>query len=408
MNNIMDNNNLNQSNRRYNSLLYWLLIVIVSLQFYNYPFLEVGSSLFVKLLLRFLLFTYSCFYLYYSQGFNIIINLRSASVQCFIFYQFIAFVSTFYSVMPVSSIIRSLDLSLLTASALAISSTFDRKKMLVSYTFSQIAIYLILFFVQSLIFGEPIWRPMGEALPRLGGFTINPNVLAYTILLLLSSALYIRSRIYLIVPVLILLLALCFSRTSFVTLTLIILFRLVRLKKAVLKTIILITFISICGLLYSYNSDLFSYILTRGHDSSNFSTLGGRTDIWNLLVDNLPNSWNILWGYGFQMLSSDGLVAQLEGSQIYATMAHNNLLQSLTGLGLIGLVTNILFWIFIFADLIKYSYFQKDFFEFIESIYFASFCFSMIEFGIFTQSTMISWIFFVVFLTTISRTIDSH
>ena len=253
--------------------------------------------------------------------------------------------------------------------------------------------YIALFFLQSYVFDQSILRPMGEAAPRLGGFTINPNVLAYTLLLLLSSILNIKFLRPILFIISTYLLVLCFTRSAFIIYFMIIIF-LIKKKSLFFLSIIALIVSGIILLFGNFDVGIISYVFTRGHDVSNVMTLGGRTDIWSLMLDNLPDSWNILWGHGFQMVSRFGLSA--ESSTMYASMAHNNFLQSLLGLGIFGLLITISFWILAFIELSNYTKGSNNFHQYIMSTYYISFGFSIVEFGIFGVSTIITWIFFIV------------
>ena len=148
-----------------------------------------GNTLEFKVILRLLLIIYTLLILLWSQGWRMRLGRKSAVVQSWE-YWLGTFASSFYSVDQTSSMTRSLDLGLILACAVAVSSTITNKNELISYIKRQLTNYIALFFLQSIAFNESILRPMAEAMPRLGGFTINPNVLAYTILLLLMSYLY--------------------------------------------------------------------------------------------------------------------------------------------------------------------------------------------------------------------------
>ena len=380
--------------RRYpNTGMQWLLITIISLQFYNYPYLGEENTLEFKVILRLLLIIYTLLILLWSRGWKMRVGRRSAVVQVLGMYWLGTFASSFYSVDQASSMTRSLDLSLILTGAIAVSSTITNKNELISYIKKQLNNYIALFFLQSIAFNESILRPMGEAMPRLGGFTINPNVLAYTILLLLMSYLYKKNFNKIAVVISLILLGLCLSRTSFITLLIIGIIRISTGKSIAAKCWTGIGTITLIGVILE-RSDLALNIFNRGHNIENLMTLGGRTEIWGLMMENIPTSWNIYWGYGFNMISENGLIA--ENSNIYATMAHNNLIQSLIGLGIIGTMLNIMFWVLTFTSLRRYSRNDRSFYNFLENTYIIGFCFSMVEFGIFGSSTMVSWIFFVV------------
>ena len=158
--------------------------------------------------------------------------------------------------------------------------------------------------------------------------------------------------------------------------------------------------ITLIGFIFK-ERDLALNIFNRGHSIENLMTLGGRTEIWKLMMENVPTSWSIYWGYGFNMISENGLIA--ENSSIYAAMAHNNLIQSLIGLGIIGAILNIMFWVLAFTSLRKYSRNDRSFYNFLENTYIIGFCFSMVEFGIFGNSTMVVWIFFIIMFFTSRR-----
>ena len=380
--------------RRYpNTGMQWLLITIISLQFYNYPYLGEGNTLEFKVILRLILIIYTLLILLWSQEWKIRLGRKSAVVQVLGMYWLGTFASSFYSVDQASSMTRSLDLSLILACAIAVSSTITNKNELISYIKKQITNYITLFFLQSIAFNESILRPMGEAMPRLGGFTINPNVLAYTILLLLMSYLYKKSFNKIAIVISLTLLGLCLSRTSFITLLIIGIIRISTGKSIAAKCWTGIGTITLISFIFK-ESNLALNIFNRGHNIENLMTLGGRTEIWGLMMENVPTSWSIYWGYGFNMISENGLIA--ENSSIYAAMAHNNLIQSLIGLGIIGAILNIMFWVLAFTSLRRYSGNERSFYNFLENTYIIGFCFSMVEFGVFGSSTMVSWIFFII------------
>ena len=82
-------------------------------------------------------------------------------------------------------------------------------------------------------------------------------------------------------------------------------------------------------------SSYFVEIMLRG-DLKSLLTLGSRSLIWSTLIENVTNEAPI-FGYGYQMLSFNGSEFELVPG-IYRGMAHNSFIQTLAGLGILGLL----------------------------------------------------------------------
>jgi O-antigen ligase len=145
-----------------------------------------------------------------------------------------------------------------------------------------------------------------------------------------------------------------------------------------------------------FTQDWIVSFLERGHGTENLTSMGGRLDVWSSLINFNNMTYEIIYGYGYQMLFSSGISS--EQAEYGITMAHNNFIQSFLGLGLLGFIPFCIFWIRNIYWTSKQFFISnrspKSVFLFITSI--SIFVYSSVEFGIAGPSNIITPVFFII------------
>lgn len=175
----------------------------------------------------------------------------------------------------------------------------------------------------------------GGEVARLGGFIINPNELGMLLVVGITAFLYdffkdgkLRIRNFLAIGILVWLLLLTGSRSSFIALMLVIAFyALSRPGKLVKISFLLAGFL--IAVFTGYK------VFVKMGDTAEVMSMTGRIPFWSdLLHYNFPKA--PLLGYGYMRIDYSD---KFESLNAYAgAMTHNTFLQVLLGLGLTGLL----------------------------------------------------------------------
>lgn len=374
------------------SIIFTLLLVPTFYVYPNFPVSEVGF----KVLMRALLMT-TLAILALRGGMSRDFRLGAHVIWLWLF-SAIAIFSILYSSDSQFTAMRALDLFCFVLLASLLSARLGNFSSAVSFVELTLYLYLLGFLFVAQGLDGSIMRPMGEdAISRLGGFIINPNLFAYCCLFLIYISLYRRpergkTMTTCLILGLLLLIYLTYSRSAiFVLATSIFLVR-NRLKSQQIAKYFLF-FLALPA--FPITFDYIISFLERGHGIENLMSLGGRTLFWSSLVTDAQFGANILYGFGYQMMSDRGLFAQANGLQV--AMAHNNLIQSLLGLGLIGFIMNLFFWVTLYRFIVRYRRrMEHRSYALIIHICHATLIYSMVEYGIFGPSTIIGPLFFIL------------
>lgn len=377
------------------ALVSLVFAVLLIPPFYVYPNLP-GSDVAFKILMRVLLMAALAFLALWG-------GLRRDSrlgMHVTLLWLFVAMavLSILYSSDPEFSAMRALDLLCFVLLASLLSARLGGFNSAVSFVELALYLYLVGFLVVALSSGSSLMRPMGaDAIARLGGSIVNPNLFAYCCLYLICISAYrLPERGRLLTGFLILgllgLVYLTYSRSVIVIIAVSFFLIRHRLKNLRLAKYLGFSLAALAGLV------LMDYIVTfleRGHGLENLLSLGGRTLFWSDLVTDAPFGANIVYGFGYQMLSDKGLSAQVDILQV--SMAHNNFIQSLLGLGLVGLFITIAFWLTLYRFMIRSRRLMEPRpYNLVMILSHATLVYSMVEYGIFGPSTIIGPMFFIL------------
>lgn len=375
-----------------------LLIICVLLvpQFYVYP---MGGSLefFIKFTFRAVLLSLIIIDITLFKDAKFPIFLKGWAVALYAITG-LAMVSTLYSSNPGYSGMRAADLVSFVFMGLYFSSKMQNFDDLVRFVAYVISIYILGFLILTYSIDEPIWRQMGaHGVERLGGFVINPNIFAYSLLFLLAASFYSAHRrpallnLILIIAISIAL-YFCYSRSALLALFFG-LFFIIKPQSLVAKYIFLLSKAIFVGFLIFSVGDVFTFF-QRGHGIENLMSLGGRTTIWSMMIEQADFGMNLFWGFGFQMLSATGLAAS--DNSISMTMAHSNFLQTFLGLGIFGTMLLFAFWFFTFRINFSQIKYNRRAEIFLRLVTFFVFVYSLVEYGIFGPPTIIAPVFLTI------------
>nr|WP_279614691.1 O-antigen ligase family protein [Sphingomicrobium astaxanthinifaciens] len=185
---------------------------------------------------------------------------------------------------------------------------------------------------------------------------------------------------------------LCYSRSAL--LVAIVIFMVVwRPRSEAGGTALLIARFGVVFLAMLFADYLWTYF-ERGHGSGNLVSLGGRTTIWQVMVGAARFEEDILWGYGYQMLSAQGQA--VSDGEITVTMAHNTFIQTYLGLGGIGLLLHIIFWSSAMCELLRRGGDLCAEVNLYRSFAVMMLVYSLVEFGIFGPPTVLAPIYLVI------------
>lgn len=313
----------------------------------------------------------------------------------------LALISTIYSADPAFSIERSLDLLLFIVVAARIVAILDSFPSCVRLAEFLLGTYLTAFFPLCALLDQSMMRQMGlDGVERIGGFVINPNLFAYCSLFLFYINFYWWVQRHRRTPVFlglsacyVILILLTYSRSALGLLATSLFLMANQLGKTSRRIFWPAALIGGLIVAMLFNEEIFTF-LERGHGAENVMTLGGRITIWEPLLQNLGDG-QLWYGYGYQMLSSSGLA--YTSGELSITMAHNNILQSFLGLGIFGLLLCITFWLLHMLSSVNAAVQRSSPHNYLVlQISLATFLFSMVEFGIFGPSNVLTPMFLII------------
>ena len=376
-----------------------LFSILLVPQFYVYPFFNSSTEYAIKLGFRALMLGVIIIDIF-------LFSLRrlpspsKASIYSLYATALIAVISTIYSPDPITTGIRAADLISFIIMALYFCSIIRTTEELALFIEYVIYIYLGGFFLLAFLSDETIWRAMGQdGIERLGGYIINPNIFAYSLLLLLAAQIHVmRKRNILLIlmffSIEILAFYLCYSRSATLALIVSLIFVL-RPSSIGAQSVLLLTKTSMV-LFLIFSSGYILRFFERGHGIENLTSLGGRTDVWTVIINQSQFGINILWGFGYQMLSSDGLTSS--DGDISITMAHSNFIQTFLGLGIIGFILLVIFWIDALRVAYDYKNRTRETQNFLRISSLLVLFYSIVEYGVFGPPTIISPLFLTILI----------
>ena len=273
--------------------------------------------------------------------------LLHGSMRWLLMYNIFAVISLIYSSNRFYSLVRVSELFfflLTTAILTSRAQTENDIRQVMEITYKGLFILLIIVWGGYFFHSEAAQRMAYEMnRPRLGGYLVNSNTLGGISSILFTVALNRRLQrrgkiIFRWESFLIILTAvtqlMTFSRSGFIlTVTgsvLVIIFLLVSVYKkeeALKLSIVLLLIVTIVML-------SFPWIITWYSRNQTLEEISGRLPLWkDLILLQFLN--RLLFGYGFQMLSSSGIHIDAPHAW-YTANAHNGFIQCLVGLGGIG------------------------------------------------------------------------
>lgn len=322
-----------------------------------------------------------------------------SAFQYYIVFIFFALISVIFSYEKGYSFIKFGETSLILFLSIYLVNTKttsinDIPKLIFQLCF----IYIIGFFILGNTIYPSLYRSMGfEGQLRLGGGIINPNLLAYSFLAIILSIQFLKTKLNSIFIscfqlLAIYLLFLTYSRSALILFAILLLYRLISKNKLFLIILFpLIIFLQI-------NSEIIISFLERGDGLESLITLSGRIPVWVELVEKYDFSIYSFFGYGFQMLSSSGMGIKIgawgSNSLTELTMAHNNILQVLYGMGFIGLLVMLLILFRWKREIDMFK--NSNIGIFFSSFYWLILVFSLVEFGVFGTPNFLILIFSIL------------
>lgn len=143
-------------------------------------------------------------------------------------------------------------------------------------------------------------------------------------------------------------------------------------------------------------------IFSRGEGADRIMSFSGRLPIWQELISLYKFDVYSFFGRGFQMISDDGLGKKLTsfGTNNFTelTMAHNNILQVLYGMGILGLIVSILVFFKLNREI---RIIQKNRLrDFLYGIFWILTGFSLVEFGVYGSPNILVLIFSIIIFST--------
>ena len=375
----------------------YLIIGLVILIFPFYAFAELGfnNSQYtnLKYLSRILLFVYLVI------NFNLfkIYILRTSSYKYYLVYLIIASISILFSGDKIYSLIKLSEVLIaLTTSIVIVKKYVNKLEDIPKVVAILLGVYIIGFLIIANTFYPSLYRYMGQnGISRLGGGLVNPNLLGYCLMIFLISLEFLKKKYpYFLIILMKLILAygiyLTHSRSVWIFFILYLFFKFVYRNKLLLIFLILgiITSISLLkNLVFEY--------LSRGEGIERVLSFSGRLPIWEELISIYDFDIYFIFGKGFQMLSENGLGIKIdafgESHLTELTMAHNNFIQVLYGMGIIGLFFSIMVMVKLHQEiaLIKNNKLR----EFFSYTFWAIFTFSFVEFGVYGSPNILVLIF---------------
>lgn len=270
------------------------------------------------------------------------------------------------------------------------STGFRLSRMIAISINSVVAVFLVGMYIDPDLFYR---HTHGGEVARLGGFIINPNELGMLIGVGIGATLtewkLMRRKIIplLTISMLIYALVLTGSRSSMIAFLLIVLFFILRTADLRLR------FITITGLLIAIPFVFKSVIIKQGN-LEEVLNMTGRIPFWkDLLSINFPKEPFL--GYGYMRID---YADKFESINAYAgAMTHNTFLQTLMGLGLIGLTIVLAQLALTFYSIIKTAQAYKR--RLSIAVLIPLLINSLTEFGIFGETNYgIMFYLFIVFM----------
>ena len=378
----------------------WLVILLVP--FYAFADFGYDNSQYtnLKYLLRILLFVYLVI------NFNLfkIYVKRTSSYKYYLIYLFIASISILFSGDKIYSLIKLSEVLLLLATSIVIVKKYVNKlEDIPKVVAILLGFYIIGFLIIANTFYPSLYRYMGQdGTARLGGGLVNPNLLGYCLMIFLISLEFLKKKypyflIILMKLILVYGIYLTHSRSVWIFFILYLFFKFVYRNK-----LFLTFFISGIIISFSLLKNLVFEYLSRGEGIERILSLSGRLPIWKELISIYEFDIYFIFGRGFQMLSGNGLGIKLNSfgssSLTELTMAHNNFIQVLYGMGIIGLFFSIIVMVKLHQKiaLIKNNKLR----EFFSYTFWSIFTFSFVEFGVYGSPNILVLIFSIFIFST--------
>lgn len=385
--------------RIYKVLSLIILLSILIFPFYAFADFSFSNSIYnsLKYILRLILFLILILNFKYLK----IPSLRNSSFKYYLFYIFLALISIAFSSNKAYSFIKFSEVTIIFFTSILIVNRYSNKIEDVPKIISLIlGSYLIGFIIISNTFYPSVYRYMGYGgLARLGGGLINPNLLAYCMLIMILALQYLKYRYIKLITffqiALIVGIYLTFSRSALIVLFLLLIVKFSKKK---------IFFVLSTLFLFIYSTQIQDSLLSfiaRGEGLQRVFSFSGRLPIWQELLSIYKFDIYSIFGRGFQMLSENGLGIKIDSfgsANVELTMAHNNFIQVLYGMGIIGLTFSIL----VFTKLHKeINLIQNNRLRgFLYSSYLAILTFSFVEFGVYGSPNIIILIFSIFIFAT--------
>lgn len=379
--------------RSYKLIFFSIQLIILIIPFYAFSEYGLDNSLYtnLKYLLRIVLLGLILFNVKY---FKIKLIKKSSSYKFYLFYIICAIISVLFSGNKIYSIIKLLEIIILLLTAIIIvnkytNSIYDIPKV----TFILLGVYILGFLVIANTFYPSLYRYMGnEGQPRLGGSLVNPNLLGYCLLIFIISLEFLKNKKYSLFLVVIscYLIYLTYSRSVLIFLLGYLFFRYVYKNKFLLIVGFISCLLSI-NLVYNKLLEFFE----RGEGLERVFSFSGRLPIWQELISIYELNIYSFFGFGFQMLSESGLGVKISSfgdhHSTELTMAHNNFIQVLYGMGFVGLFFSIMVLVKFYSEIFKLNSARLN--KFFTNSFWAILFFSIVEFGIFGSPNILVLIF---------------
>lgn len=377
---------------RIKQIIFYVLLIIPFFSFSDY---SIDNSVYrnLKFLLRFILL----FFLLINWRHISLFKIKPfSSYNFYLVYLFLALLSLFFSSDLIYSSIKFFEVVLILLTSIYIVNKFSTDlNSIVKITAVIIIFYLVLFFTLGFTIYPSFYRSMGNSgILRLGGGLINPNLLAYCLLIIFFSIDFLKAKYLfrLLFKIIIFYsIFITYSRSAIVIFVGMILYKL--LKKTPSLVNVFLALIFLCSIFYFDIIGTITSLLQRGGDLNNVFTFGGRIPVWIELIENYSFGIHNFFGLGFQCLSEKGLGVSIESWGYYSelTMAHNNILQVLYGMGFFGLLISIYVLITFYKEINKIL--DINLRSYFKSIFYILIFFCMVEFGVYGPPNILVLIF---------------
>lgn len=355
------------------------------------------------------------FHIFWNYKFVGLFNIRKNSSYLFYcFYIILSGISLIYSSDFFYSIIKFVDLLIITLFTIVLynKNRGSEGYILINILNIYLIGYILMFFLIGFYFYPFLFRTMGEdGVSRLGGYLINPNLLAYVLICIILINTYFlknnyrvylkkykwnRFLIYIILISSLYLLFITYSRSGYVCLLFVMFLYILQTSKSKFKWISVFLISIITTIFISFNLNNLLNIYLRGEENS-LTTLSGRLPIWKELWANSLINEYLFFGHGFQMLSEKGIgvtVRSFDGGNSDLTMAHNNIFQVLLGLGIVGLIISFLVFVKVFKDIKKIPDYELRLLY--KNLLIVLIFFSLVEYGVYGPNNILIFLFIYI------------